>query len=136
MNDKPKQSSWAAKSAAQKPDEGPDAPQEAGKADGFSTLNAARRQPQLMLNLRHKNGSSLGLSYAYLSAVVFNPSVGITLEMAGYKVTLQGVNLKKLYRRLLMHAVGSILEVDAFDDQAQGDHPKATAVYSIKAEKA
>ncbi len=138
MNDKtkPTQSSWAAKSAAQKPEEPSDGPEAAGKADGFSTLNAAKRQAQTMLNLRYKNGSSLGLSYAYLSAITFDPSLGITLEMAGYTVVIQGVNLRKLYRRLLIHSVGSIQERDAFADQSQGDDPKATVVYSIKAEKA
>lgn len=138
MNDKtkPNQSSWAAKNASQKTEEKAGGLEETGKADAFSTLNTAKRQTQTMLNLRYKNGSSLGLSYAYLSAVSFDPSVGITLEMAGYRVLIQGVNLRKLYRRLLIHGVGSIQERDAFADQTQGDDPKATAVYSIRAEKA
>jgi hypothetical protein len=135
MSDKkPIQSSWAAKKPSQKTEEKPDVPDETEKAQGFSTLNAAKRQSQLMLNFRYKNGSSLGLSYTYLRAITFDPTVGIILEMAGYKIVLQGANLQKLCRRLLIHSVASIQEVDAFGKKAQHD-PKATVVYSIKADK-
>ncbi len=133
MSDEPKRT-WSAIKGERKPEQAAP-PSPAAGEEAFSTRNAAPRQEQVSLDLRFKDGSCLGLSYAYLTARRFDPSGGITLEMAGYKVVIQGIHLDDLYRRLLLNAVASIQEVDEFEDGAGDSNPKATAVFVIRAEQ-
>lgn len=59
----------------------------------------------LSLDVRRYNGDRLGLEYAYLMKVRFNPSEGITLYFTSATVTLAGWNLHPVYDGLLRHAV-------------------------------
>jgi hypothetical protein len=77
----------------------------------------------------------MGLSYAYLTARHVDASKGITLEMAGYKVIIEGKNLERLYRRLLINAVGSIQEVDEMEDRAEDVDSTRTSVHRIRTEQ-
>jgi hypothetical protein len=95
--------------------------------------NKGDRRPHLMLDLRFK-GDAIGLNYAYLVAVKFNPSKGIELAFSGHRVHIHGRGLAALYRGLLEHVVGQIQEVDELADAAD-ENRMPMAVYSIKVEE-
>jgi len=132
MSDRPE--SLAARIAAQKPPSKlfafPTPVLEEPVSDtAFSTINAASGQRQIMLDLRKKDGTALGLSYAYMHSVTFHPSNGIVLSFSGQRIELTGLRLEPLYRALLVHHVASIIEVDAFQASVSSE---ATIVTNIK----
>lgn len=96
--------------------------------DSVTTQNLARRQQQIMLELRFRNGNRLGLGYSYLVSVTFNPSEGIQFDFTGHRVTVTGSNLLPLFKGLLVHKVGSIREADP---RAEPEDPTAPVVDSI-----
>jgi hypothetical protein len=105
------------------------APNVEDAADPYSTLNAARRQRQVMLDLRFRNGDSLGLNYSYLISVGFSRSGNLSLEFSAYRVAITGRNLEPLYRVLLAHQVANIQEIDPLADSSP---ETATSVYGIE----
>lgn len=100
-------------------------------ADPFSMVNLARRQPQIMLVLRKKDGNCKALGYSYLVGIDFDPSEHVVLEFTGHKVTIRGRNLLPLFKGLVAHKIGLVQEVDERTDASE---EKATVVSSIKIE--
>jgi hypothetical protein len=94
----------------------------------FSTVNTAPRQRHIMLDLRKKNGTRLGLSYAYLHSVAWNPSASLVLTFSGQRIEITGLRLEPLYDALLAHHVGRIHEGDELHAEAG---PEVTIVTSI-----
>lgn len=66
-----------------------DGPEDLGS---FGWLRGIRDRA-VMLELRHKDGSVTAFGYAWLRKATFDPSVGITLDFSGEKVTISGRNL-------------------------------------------
>ncbi len=77
--------------------------------DSWSLLRMGRGQ-EVSLDLRLKTGDCLGLSYAYLVAVQFDPSGRILLWFTSHHVTIEGRGLKPLYDALLRHRVRFVQE--------------------------
>lgn len=73
----------------------------------------------VMLELRKKDGNILAIGYAWLDKAEFDPSVGITLHVAGQTITLKGRNLNsesrpqvRLFQGITRHRVPWIQEAD------------------------
>jgi hypothetical protein len=134
MSDKPQSISDRWSSKVPLASVGPKSPPPAAvqDVDSASTLNPAKRQQQLMVDFRLKDGNSQAFTYAYLMRMTCNPTVSIILEFTGYRVTLTGKNLRRLYRRLLAHQVGRVQQVDRVADLAGST---VTRIYGIAIEE-
>jgi hypothetical protein len=132
MSDKPKgtmSDKWTAKVPPVAPPAKAPAPSVPPSVDSVSTVNPARRQQQIMVDFRYKNGNSQAFGYAYLVTIKLDPTESLILEFTAHRVTLEGKNLRKLYRRFLIHQVASVHVVDRM---AVDDGPSACRVYSIE----
>lgn len=90
---------------------------------------SANRPPELMLELRFKQGDALALSYALLISAAFNPSQGISLEYTTHRVVVAGRNLRGVYRALVAHRLAYLQELSSpLDDQPDD----ATVVSSLQ----
>tara|TARA_R110002072_G_scaffold303121_1_gene494580 strand:- start:114330 stop:114677 length:348 start_codon:yes stop_codon:yes gene_type:complete len=93
-------------------------------------LAARHSRPALTLELRKKNGSILGVGYAWIDRVSFDPSEGITLSVSGQKITIRGRNLNgevqagaRLFRGICQHRVPWVQKADEpaiMESQGQG----------------
>lgn len=77
------------------------------------------RERAIMLELRKKDGNIKAIGYAWLSQAEFDPSVGITLHVAGQQIRIVGRNLNaevrpnvRLFESLLRQRVLWIQESD------------------------
>lgn len=66
-----------------------------------------------MLDLRLKDGNSVGIPYAYISQIMFNINGEIKINCADSTYLIMGINLIQLYRYLLRNNVIYIQEADA-----------------------
>ena len=80
-------------------------------------LRASNDPQPMMLDLQKRNGDSHAVSYGYVSPVKHELSVGVTVNHANYRVTLNGRNLDELYAALLQQVVIAITEQGELDDQ-------------------
>ena len=92
--------------------------QEFDDLGSFGWLRGVRDRA-IMLELRKKNGNVLAVGYAWLERAEFDPSVGITLHVAGKTIRIQGRNLNtesrpnvKLFQGITRHRVPWIQEAD------------------------
>lgn len=93
----------------------PEAPDDFGS---FGWLRGIRDRA-LTLELRRKDGSILGVGYAWIDKVSFDPSAGITLSVSGQKIAIRGRNLNgevqagaRLFRGICQHRVPWVQEAD------------------------
>jgi hypothetical protein len=77
------------------------------------------RDRALMLELRKKTGNVQAVGYAWLERAEFDASIGITLYIAGRKITIKGQNLNaevrpnvRLFQGITRHRVPWIQEAD------------------------
>ena len=77
------------------------------------------RDRAVMIELRKKDGNIKAVGYAWLVQVEFDPSVGITLHLAGQKIRILGRNLNaesranvRLLQGILRHRVPWVQEMD------------------------
>jgi hypothetical protein len=96
-------------------------PGEPEAADDFVAFGWLRgiRERAVMLELRHRDGSSTAFGYTWLEKAAFDPSEGITLYFAGKKVRIIGRNLNgeisplaRLYHGILRQRVPWIQQAD------------------------
>jgi hypothetical protein len=73
----------------------------------------------IMLEIRHKDGSITARGYSWLQGAEFDPSIGITLNFSGEKITIAGRNLNsqarpnvRLFAGIVRHRVPWIQEAD------------------------
>ena len=84
-----------------------------------------------MLDLHFRSGNRRAFDYSFLVSVLFDPSVGVTLEFTSHMVTITGRNLEGLYKRLLSHTATRISEAtSAFDatDGSDDDKPYVAGI--------
>ncbi|MCA9027602.1 MAG: hypothetical protein KDA86_20505 [Planctomycetaceae bacterium] len=96
------------------------APEAEGDEDcgAFGWLRGVRDRA-VMLEVRHKDGRISAFGYAWLDAVEFDPSTGLTLRFSGRTVKITGGNLNSEVRPLIRlvdgivrHRVSWIREAD------------------------
>ncbi|MCA9078634.1 MAG: hypothetical protein KDA93_26645 [Planctomycetaceae bacterium] len=101
-------------------DPSPVIPEAEGDEDcgAFGWLRGVRDRA-VMLELRHKNGCISAFGYAWLDAVEFDPSTGLTLRFSGRTVKISGRNLNaearpmiRLVDGIIRHRVSWIREAD------------------------
>tara|TARA_R110002072_G_scaffold303121_1_gene494584 strand:- start:118038 stop:118439 length:402 start_codon:yes stop_codon:yes gene_type:complete len=100
--------------------------------DDFGAFGWLRgiRDRALTLELRKKDGSILGVGYAWIDRISFDPSEGITLSVSGQKIVIRGRNLNgevqgeaRLFRGICQHRVPWVQEADEpaiMESQGQG----------------
>lgn len=93
-------------------------------ADGTEDLGAfgwgrGARDTCRMLELRKRTGNVMAIPYAYISAVVFDPSDGITVKCGDLSIVIRGRNLNaevrpqiRLLQGLTRHRVPWIQEAE------------------------
>lgn len=94
---------------------------------GYGQVGLNRR-PELMVQLRKKDGNCKALSYGYLISADFNPSQGIVLQFVGCRVRLVGRQLRPLMDRLVGHRVTWVQEED---DLASRERPDGATVVTL-----
>ena len=62
------------------------------------------------IGFRFADGQMRSLPYLQLIETQFHPDIGVILEFAGHRVTLQGRNLQQLYCELEAEEIGEIIE--------------------------
>lgn len=72
------------------------------------------------LDLRLADGKRIGLPYAYVNAIAFDPESGITLTTTREQVTITGRNLARLFDHLLSYRVRYIQANLGGDSQEDG----------------
>ncbi|MDX1971286.1 MAG: hypothetical protein SFY68_02005 [Candidatus Sumerlaeia bacterium] len=77
----------------------------------------------LMCNLHFLGGNQRAFSYAQLSQVEYDPSVGIKLRFYGEEVLIQGRNLSALHQAFLVERVESVFEGDSAQDIGRDHEP-------------
>ena len=94
------------------------------------------RDTAKMLQLRKKTGEILAIGYGYLERAEFDPSVGITLHVAGKDIRVTGRNLNaevrpgvSLFDAITRHRVTWIAESDNSTDLFS--KPKDVAIERI-----
>ncbi|KAA0220215.1 MAG: hypothetical protein KJ057_16760 [Phycisphaerae bacterium] len=108
------------------------APAESGSAcDAFSTINPQHGH-EIMLDFRRKNGDRLALPYTYLTAITFDPSMGIKLEYTGHQVIIKGRNLEPIYLALLGYRATWLQEQSSRHDIGGDD---ATFISALEIER-
>lgn len=97
------------------------------------------RDKALMLELRLKTGNSVALGYAWMEKAEYDPSTGITLHVAGQKITLQGTKLNqpvrdniKLFEGLLRHRVTWVREAEKSAVMSDATSPSLVERISIE----
>lgn len=94
---------------------------ESEEIDDFLAFGMLRgiRDRAVMLELRLRDGTILGLHYSWLERAEFDPSTGITLTFGGHTVTITGRNLNgcgdaepqvRMFSSILRHRVAWIRE--------------------------
>jgi hypothetical protein len=96
-------------------------PSEVPEPDDFGAFGWLRgvRDRAVMLELRHKDGTSSSYGYAWLKKAKFDPSDGIMLDFSGETVRITGRNLNaenqpnvRLFAGIMRHRVPWIAEAD------------------------
>jgi hypothetical protein len=97
---------------------------DAGESESLDDLGhfgylRGTRDRALMLELRKKDGSVRSFGYAWLEEADFDPSEGITLHIAGRKITIRGRHLNseirpnvRLYQGIIRHRISWVQEAD------------------------
>lgn len=67
------------------------------------------------LGFRFADGQMRSLPYLQLIETQYHPDIGVILEFAGHRVTVQGRNLQQLYWELEAEEVGELVERHARD---------------------
>src|SRR5688572_11588932 len=73
-------------------DQGPD---DSGGIESFDAFGWLRgfEAKAVMLELRQRNGNRLGVAYAWIARILYDPSSGIVISAGDTKVTIVGRNL-------------------------------------------
>lgn len=99
-------------------------PSETSDADGTEDLGAfgwcrGARDTCRMLELRRRTGNVMAIPYAYISAVLFDASDGITVKCGDMNIVIRGRNLNsearpqvRLFQGLTRHRVPWIQEAE------------------------
>lgn len=88
-----------------------------------------------MVELVLASGNRVGLPYAWLSEVTFDPSAGVTLAFtSGPAVTITGRHLGPVYAALVAHQAVYVREADPPTAELAGDG--VTVVEVIRVDKA
>jgi hypothetical protein len=116
-------------------DERADPDQDASALEASGTmafsLVSADRQHKAMVEFRFLTGNTKALAYAYLAALDYDPSEGITMDFGGYEVHLRGRNLRPLFDGLVAQRVAWVQEMDDFQSQVH-QAESATVVTRIE----
>lgn len=75
-------------------------------------VDLANNGYEINLEVRLKNGNSVGCAYSYLVSPDCEGNGKITLEYTNRTVTIKGRHLRELYQRILDHAVQYVQEYD------------------------
>ena len=98
-------------------------------------LPATFGESPAMVELVFATGNRVGLPYAWLSEVTFNPSAGVTLAFTtGTAVAITGRHLGPVYAALVAHQAVYVREADPPTASLAGDG--ATVVEGIRVAKA
>ncbi|KAB2879777.1 hypothetical protein F9K33_08045 [bacterium] len=92
-------------------------PEESPTSDYFAVSSGASHA---CLDLRLPDGKRIGLPYAYINAITFDPETGITLTNTREQVTITGRNLARLFDHLLLYRVRYIQVNLGGDSQEEG----------------
>lgn len=92
-------------------------PEETPTSDYFAVSSGASHA---CLDLRLAEGKRIGLPYAYINAIGFDPELGITLTTTREQVTITGRNLARLFDHLLCYRVRFIQVNLGGDSQEDG----------------
>lgn len=92
-------------------------PEESLATDYFAVSSGASHA---CLDLRLADGKRIGLPYAYINSIAFDPELGITLTTTREQVTITGRNLSRLFDHLLCYRVRFIQANLGGDSQEDG----------------
>jgi len=87
-----------------------------------------KRSGSKMLEFRLKTGVGFAIGYHWMQSLSLTPDHRIEIIFSTHEITIEGRNLKELYRGLIEHRVPFIQEGDALYDQSPQTEPFVSGI--------